>query len=152
MSDIKKVKRPAVQEQKPRTKLTPTNEERLKIILEQRARVVQEMSALKVQQDELNAEILDIVQTLDGADETWEGTDHQGHVHRAKVVRPESINYDEEELKLRLTPKVWDRVTDRVLNTKELQNAVLDGEVDADLVMETQTIQARKPYIKVTTK
>lgn len=152
MADMKKVKRPVPVEKKRRTKLTPTNEERIKILLAERARLTEEMAKLKARTDEINAEALDIVQSLDGADETWEGTDDSGHFHRVKVVRPESIQYDEEELRFHLSSRVWNRITDQMLNIKSLQDAVVDGEVDADLVEQTRSVSVRKPYIKVTTK
>lgn len=147
-----KTRRPVPVKKKPRTKLTPTNEERIKLLLAERAQLTEEIAKLKSHTDEINAEVFDIVQTLDGADETWEGADDIGHFHRATIVRPASTQYDEEELQRQLPPRVWDRITDRVLNVKSLEDAVVDGAVDADLVLEAKTISERKPYIRVTTK
>lgn len=147
-----KNRRPVPIKRKPRTKLTPTNEEKLKLLLAERAQLAEEMAKLKARTDEINAEAFDIVQTLDGADETWEGADDSGRYHRATIVRPTSTQYDEDELQLNVTARVWDRITDRVLNVKSLEDAVVDGDVDADMVEEAKSISERKPYIRVTTK
>lgn len=141
-----------VKKKKPRTKLTPTDEEKLKLLLAERAQLAEEMARLKARTDEINAEAFDIVQTLDGADETWEGADDSGHYHRATIVRPKITQYDEEELQRQLPPSVWYRITDRVLNVRSLENEVVDGKVNADLVQEAMSISERKPYIRITTK
>ena len=137
---------------KKRTKLTPTNEEKIKSLLVEREEVAARIASDKKVLEEINNDLFKIVETLNGAEETWEGEDYNGRYHRATIVRSNTTTYDEEGLEAALAPKTWEKITYRVLDVKKLEDAVVDGDVPAELVEDVRTISPRKPYIKVTTK
>jgi hypothetical protein len=66
----------------------------------------------------------------------------------ASAVRPTTIRFDEEKLQSMLTPEQWQQVTRLVVDQKLLEQLVVKGEIDLDVVVACSQEVARTPYIK----
>ena len=73
-----------------------------------------------------------------------------GDSTKVTIVRPTSMEFNEEGLKDSVSDSVWRQITKLVLDKKALEDAVARGKVSVDIVAENSKEVAKKPYLKIT--
>lgn len=73
-----------------------------------------------------------------------------GSSTKVTIVRPTSMEFNEEGLKESVSDSVWRQITKLVLDKKALEDAVARGKVSVDIVAENSKEVAKKPYLKIT--
>ena len=76
--------------------------------------------------------------------------DEEVFITKVTVVRPTSIDIDEEGLKNELKPSQWKAITTLSLDKKKLEDNVARGKIDIDVVAKNSTEKPKKPYLKIT--
>lgn len=66
------------------------------------------------------------------------------------VVAGETVTYDDNALAKKLGAKLWNSISQRVVNKTLLGEALKSGTVDETTLASTATIVPRKPFVKVT--
>lgn len=73
-----------------------------------------------------------------------------GSSTKVTIVRPTSMEFNEEGLKESVSDSVWRQITKLVLDKKALEDAVARGKVSVDIVAQNSKEVAKKPYLKIT--
>ena len=76
--------------------------------------------------------------------------DEEIFITKVTIVRPTSIEIDEEGLKKALTASQWKAITTLSLDKKKLEDNVARGKIDIDVVANNSTEKPKKPYLKIT--
>jgi len=68
------------------------------------------------------------------------------------LVTSETLTINEDGLAKALGAKVWAKCTKRVLDKKKLEALITTGEINAVVVAANSSENARKPYVRISTK
>ena len=79
-----------------------------------------------------------------------EKSDDEIFITKVTIVRPTSIEIDEEGLKKAITASQWKAITTLSLDKKKLEDHVARGKIDIDIVAKNSTEKPKKPYLKIT--
>jgi hypothetical protein len=85
----------------------------------------------------------------DNALETLE-VGEEGSVIRVTIVRPTTLKIDEAGLEQALTKPQWKLITKQVVDKKALEDAVVRGKIDTNIVADQTKEVASKPYLRIT--
>lgn len=69
---------------------------------------------------------------------------------KVTIVRPTTLKIDEAGLESALTKPQWKLVTKQVVDKKALEDAVVRGKIDANIVAENSKEVASRPYLRIT--
>lgn len=78
------------------------------------------------------------------------GTGKNERLIRATLVRGEATKINGEALKKQLSVSQWNKVTQRVLDNKKLEEAIANGVVDPLKVADCTATIERAPYVRLT--
>jgi hypothetical protein len=81
---------------------------------------------------------------------TYEDT--TGMYYTGTLIKQETVDYAEEDLREEIGEQLWDMITTRVLDKKKLEASVVTGQIPADVVAGHSTVKARRPYIRFAVK
>lgn len=74
----------------------------------------------------------------------------EGDSTKVTIVRPTSMEFNEDGLKKSVSDAVWRQITKLVLDKKALEDAVARGKVSVDIVADNSKEVPKKPYLKIT--
>jgi uncharacterized membrane-anchored protein YjiN (DUF445 family) len=140
-------RKPVPVKKKPRTKLSPTNQEKMQELLERFDGVSEKLAHYSQLSSEIKAEIEALVKTLDGADYKWEDDGHS-----VAYVRAHTTEIDPDKVKDYVTSAVWRRVAKYTVDKDKFEREVVEGNIDDEIVENAITVKPKKPYVKVTRK
>ena len=74
----------------------------------------------------------------------------EGASTKVTIVRPTTMEFNEDGLKKSVSDSVWRQITKLVLDKKALEDAVARGKVSVDIVADNSKEVPKKPYLKIT--
>lgn len=129
--------------------LTKTRENAQQLLLSL-GDVKHEIAELQEQSKALEAELLDDLDEMD--EKSLTVTTTAGEVLTGTKVQGERVQINDTALKKKLGATMWNKVTERVLDKRKLEDQIAAGEVEVADVAAASTTAKNKPYVKVTRK
>lgn len=109
-----------------------------------------EIAELQEAAKEREAKLLDIYEDL--GEKSISVTTSSGEVITGTMVQGERVVFNDAALKKSLGAAMWNKVTERVLDKRKLEDQIAAGKVEtADVAAASKTTK-NKPYVKVTRK
>lgn len=112
---------------------------------------IQELEeGLRIAQDELSSAKEELIALLEkhGVD-SIETVIDEAPV-KVTIVRPTQLKLDEFGIEQAVSDAVWRSITKRVIDKKALEDAVVRGKVEANIVSKNSKEVATKPYLRIT--
>ena len=110
------------------------------------AKIKGEKKALTLKEQELQAELLDVLEKT--GQQTHVFTDN-GQSVRVTRVQSSTMIIDEPRLKKRLGTAGWNRISTRMFDKRKLDLALRDGLIKATIVAECSEQKESSPFIKI---
>lgn len=106
--------------------------------------------SLRIAQDQLNSAKEELISLLEkhGVD-SIETVIDEAPV-KVTIVRPTQLKLDEFGIEQALSDAVWRSITKRVIDKKALEDAVVRGKVEPNIVSKNSKEVATKPYLRIT--
>lgn len=116
-------------------------------LLVEQARIKAQIEALQHQAEAVGESLIEAL-VAEGK-KSISVTLDSGDAVKGTLVEPQRVTYDEGRLETAVGPKVWSKVTKRVLDKAKLEAAITMGDVDANVVAACAQVADSKPYVRI---